>query len=56
VAPWNGAPAGELWGAQGFDGAELGYAEVLGAEDQREAALAFLRARRDALAAGPSSR
>jgi hypothetical protein len=52
VAPWTGAPGGELWRARGFDGAELGCSELLEADDQREAALAFLRLRRDALAAG----
>jgi hypothetical protein len=51
VAPWSRAPQGELWAARGFDGAELGYAELLAAADQRETALAFMRERRDALAA-----
>jgi hypothetical protein len=51
VAPWSGAGQGELWGARGFAGAELGYAELLAAADQRETALAFMRTRRDALVA-----
>jgi hypothetical protein len=50
VAPWEGVPDEELWNGKGFRGAELSYAELLAAEDQREAALAFLRTRRDALA------
>lgn len=51
VAPWEGVPDSELWNAKRFRGAELGYAELLQAEDQHETALSFLRARRDALAA-----
>lgn len=50
VAPWNGVPQDELWGARGFAGAELPYAQLLEAEDQRETALAFLRERREELA------
>ena len=49
VAPWVAPPAGELWQATGFSGAELPYAELFGAEDQRDFALEFLRARLDAL-------
>jgi hypothetical protein len=51
VAPWEGVPDDELWNGRGFRGAELPYAELLLAEDQREAALTFLRERRVALAA-----
>jgi hypothetical protein len=51
VAPWDGVPGSDLWNARGFRGAELSYEELLAAESQREAALDFLRARRDALAA-----
>lgn len=51
VGPWV-AQEGELWQATGFAGAELGYRELAGAEDPREAVLAFWRARRDALAGG----
>jgi hypothetical protein len=40
---------GELWQASAFKGAELPYAEVLGAEDQRSCALEFFRARLVAL-------
>jgi hypothetical protein len=51
VTPWAGVPDdAQLWNAQGFRGAELGYGDLLAAEDQRETALAFLRERRDALA------
>jgi hypothetical protein len=50
VGPWTAPPAGELWNATGFPGAELTYAELLKAEDPRHAALDFVITRRDALA------
>jgi hypothetical protein len=50
VAPWEGVPDEEAWNGKGFRGAELGYTELLQAEDQREAALDFLRTRRELLA------
>lgn len=50
VAPWTAQPAGELWNARGFGGAELGYAELLASGDPDKAALDFMRGRRDALA------
>lgn len=49
VAPWNAPPADELWQATGFSGAELPYAALLDAENQRQAALRFFRARLAAL-------
>ena len=49
VAPWEAPPPGELWNATAFSGAELGYAELLAADDQRMRALEFFRARLDAL-------
>jgi hypothetical protein len=49
VTPWTTEVSGELWQAQGFEGAELGYAELLAAPDQRRAALDFLRERYRAL-------
>jgi hypothetical protein len=49
VVPWSGAPVGELWQATGFDGAELPYAALLAADEQRAAALDFLRVRLRAL-------
>jgi hypothetical protein len=49
VAPWTAQPAGELWRAVGFGGAELTYAELLAAPDQRAAALEFFTTRREAL-------
>jgi hypothetical protein len=49
VAPWVPPPPGELWQASSFAGAELAYAALLDAEDQRETALAFFRARLRAL-------
>jgi hypothetical protein len=51
VGPWV-AREGELWQATGFAGAEVAYREIAAAPDPREAALAFWRARRDALRGG----
>lgn len=45
------APRGPLWNATGFTGAILPLSGFVGDDDQRAAALAFLRERRDALAA-----
>jgi hypothetical protein len=50
VGPWVPRPAGGLWNANGFGGAELAYADLLAAEDQAAAALEFFASRRDALA------
>lgn len=49
VAPWQAPPPGELWQAAGFAGAELSYAELRASADPLQAAVTFLRARRDAL-------
>jgi hypothetical protein len=49
VAPWAPQPTDELWDANGFAGAELGYAALLAAEDPSLEALRFMRKRRDAL-------
>jgi hypothetical protein len=49
VAPWVARPTGELWRADGFAGAELSYAELLAAPNQREAAREFFRTRLAAL-------
>jgi hypothetical protein len=49
VGPWRADVAGEFWNATGFKGAELGYAELLRADDPLQAALEFCRARRQAL-------
>jgi hypothetical protein len=49
VAPWVAPPAGELWQAAGFSGAEMSYGELLAASDQRQAVLEFLRVRLAAL-------
>jgi hypothetical protein len=49
VAPWSARPAGDLWNSERFAGAELAYADLLGAEDQRGAALSFFRTRLAAL-------
>lgn len=49
VAPWEAPPAGDLWNATAFRGAELPYTELLAADDQRGLALEFFRARLVAL-------
>jgi hypothetical protein len=49
VAPWAAPPAGELWQAGAFAGAELSYSELLAAEDQRRVALDFFGRRLAAL-------
>lgn len=49
VGPWTAEVSGELWNATGFNGAELRYSELLEAEDQRQAALDFMRVRYRAL-------
>jgi len=48
VGPWS-PRGGELWQASGFDGAELGYADLLAAVDQGAAASDFFETRRNAL-------
>ena len=52
VGPWSAEVSGELWNATGFRGAELGYTELLEADDQRRAALEFMRERYEALREG----
>ena len=54
VGPWAEPPSGPDWTATGFRGAELGYADLLAAPDQRGAALAFFRSRRADLLGGPA--
>jgi hypothetical protein len=49
VVPWGDTPPGELWQASAFEGAELSYAELLAADDQRALALRFLSRRAVAL-------
>jgi hypothetical protein len=50
VGPWVEPQPSELWQAAGFSGAELAYAELAAAADQRAAALEFLQTRAAALA------
>jgi hypothetical protein len=50
VGPWTAPPAGPLWNATGFPGAELTYAELLAAPDPHAAALEFFTTRKEALA------
>jgi len=45
VGPWSGEAEGELWNATGFEGAELGYEELVAAENPYAVAIDFLRAR-----------
>ena len=49
VGPWTAEMSGELWNGTGFRGAELGYSELLAADDQRRAALGFMTERYRAL-------
>lgn len=49
IGPWSVEVGGELWQGRGFRGAELGYAELLVAEDPVGAALEFCRKRKEAL-------
>jgi hypothetical protein len=51
VAPWTARPAGKLWQASDFPGAELSYADLLAA-DSRATALEFFRVRLAALSTG----
>jgi hypothetical protein len=50
VTPWAAQPPGELWQATQFQGAELSYAGLIAAPDQRAAALEFFGTRLAALA------
>jgi hypothetical protein len=43
VVPWGKVPAGDRWRATAFNGAELGYEQLLAADDQRATALEFFR-------------
>jgi hypothetical protein len=52
VGPWTARPTGELWGATGFTGAELPFAELQREADQRGAAVDFYRTRLEALRSG----
>jgi len=54
VGPWTPQPAGALWNATGFAGAELGYAELQASDDPGAAAFEFLSVHRDALADTPT--
>lgn len=51
VGPWSGEADGPLWNATGFAGAELLYSELVGSADPERAAVEFMRARAEALAA-----
>lgn len=49
VGPWTADVSGDLWNATAFTGAELGYAELLEADDPAATAQEFFEARRAAL-------
>ena len=49
VGPWTAEVEGELWNATGFNGAELGYADIVGAADPAAAIVGFFRARFETL-------
>jgi hypothetical protein len=46
VAPWQAPPPSPSWNANGFAGAELGWAQLVGEPDPLAAALRFWTARR----------
>ncbi len=43
VGPWRERPRSDVWNARGFAGAELGYAELLAAENPYDAAARILQ-------------
>ena len=49
VATWSVPPAGPLWNATAFGGAELGYPELIASADRRATAHDFFRSRLEAL-------
>jgi hypothetical protein len=49
VGPWTAEVSGELWNGKGFKGAELTYAELLEADDQRRTTIDFFAERYRAL-------
>jgi hypothetical protein len=49
VGPWTAEPRGELWNARAFNGAELGYGDLVRRDDPGAAALDFFAARHRAL-------
>jgi hypothetical protein len=49
VAPWNPPESGEIWQAKAFTGAEMSYAEILAAADQRATVIDFMEIRLNAL-------
>jgi hypothetical protein len=51
VSVWSAKPEGELWNATGFDGAELGYPELVAGADPEGATVGFFTARYEALVA-----
>jgi hypothetical protein len=50
VGPWTAMVDGEVWNATAFNGAELGYADLIAADDAPTAALGFMRSRYEVLA------
>jgi hypothetical protein len=52
VGPWSASTDGDLWNATAFNGAELGYGDLVAAGDSVAMAVDFMRSRHAALAAG----
>ena len=50
VGPWQDQGGGVLWNATGFAGAELGYSELVAADDPHAIAVEFFTVRREELA------
>ncbi len=50
VGPWQPQTRGGIWNATGFDGAELDYDELVGADDPAALTARFFDIRREALA------
>lgn len=49
VGPWAAPPPSGVWNGRGFNGAELTYAEVLAASDQKKAVMDFFKSRMETL-------
>lgn len=49
VGPWSARPSGEMWNAQGFPGAEIGYEELAASPDPVALTVEFSLARKRVL-------
>jgi hypothetical protein len=52
VGPWSAPTDGDLWNASAFNGAELGYGELVAGDEPAAMAVEFMRSRRAALTVG----